>query len=86
MKIPRTIPLALLISLPIFGSIFLPKHWGQLADLTLFTKGMLAYALMVLLSIGAMVCFGEGGGMTSGSRKSRAHGGGWFSTQRCWEP
>ncbi len=60
MKIPRTIPLALLISLPIFGAIFLPKHWGLLAGLSLFTKGMLAYGLMVLLSLVAMACFGEG--------------------------
>jgi len=60
MKIPRTIPLALLISLPIFGAIFLPKHWAPLAGLTLFTKGMLGYGLMVLLSLGTMVCFGEG--------------------------
>jgi len=60
MKIHRTVPMALLISLPIFGAIFLPKHWGPLAGLALFTKGMLGYGLMVLLSLGAMVCFGEG--------------------------
>ena len=60
MKIHRTVPMALLISLPIFGPLFLPKHWGPLAGLTLFTKGMLGYGLMVLLSLGAMVCFGEG--------------------------
>jgi len=60
MKIHRTVPMALLISLPIFGALFLPKHWGPLAGLTLFTKGMLAYGLMILLSLGAMACFGEG--------------------------
>ncbi len=60
MKIPRTIPLALLISLPIFGVIFLPKYLAPLAGLTLFAKGMLGYGLTVLLSFGAMAYFGEG--------------------------
>ena len=69
MKIHRTVPMALLISLPIFGALFLPKHWGPLAGLTLFTKGMLAYGLMVLLSLGAMVCFGEGHWIDFGLQK-----------------
>lgn len=70
MKIHRTVPMALLISLPIFGLLFLPKHWGPLAGLTLFTKVMLPYGLMVLLSLGAMVCFGEGRWIDFGFQKS----------------
>ena len=31
MKIPRTVTMGLLLSLPIYGAIFLPKHWPPLA-------------------------------------------------------
>jgi len=60
MRIPRTVPMGLLISLPIFGAIFLPKHGALLAGHSIFAKGMLAYGLVVLLSLGAMAGFGEG--------------------------
>ncbi len=52
--------MGLLISLPIFGAMFLPKHWSPLAGLPTFTKSMLAYGLVMLLSTGTMAVFGEG--------------------------
>ena len=60
MKIPRTVPVGLLLSLPIFGIILLPKHSAALAGQSLFLKGMLAYGLLGLTTAGAMACFGEG--------------------------
>ncbi len=60
MRIPRTVPMGLLLSLPICGVIFLPKYWTPMAGHSLFAKGMLAYGLVVLLSLGAMASVGEG--------------------------
>ncbi len=71
MKIPRTIPLGLLISLPIFGALFLPKYWAPLAALPSFTKSMLAYGLVALLSTGAMALFGEGRWKDFGFQKAQ---------------
>lgn len=75
MKIPRTVPIGLLLSLPIFGVILLPKHWTPMAALPTFTKGMLAYGLAVLLSTVAMAGFGEGRWKDFGFQKAKGSWG-----------
>jgi len=60
-----------LISLLIFGAIFLPKHWAPLAGLPTFTKGLLAYGLLVLLATGTMALFGEGRWKDFGFQKAQ---------------
>ncbi len=59
MKIPRTIPLGLLLSLSMFGALFLLR-WAPLGGMPLSVKCLLTPGLMALLSMGAMALFGEG--------------------------
>lgn len=49
MKIPRTIPLGLLLSLSMFGALFLLR-WAPLGGMPLSVKCLLTPGLMALLS------------------------------------
>jgi membrane protease YdiL (CAAX protease family) len=60
MKVPRTVPLGLVISAPIFSLTLLPKYWSSFPGQTLFAKAVISYALIAVLSTGAMAAFGEG--------------------------
>jgi len=70
-KLPRNVPVALLLSAPIFACTLLPKHWSAFPGQTGFTKAMLAYGLVALLSLGAMAAFGEGRWKDFGFQKAQ---------------
>ena len=75
MKIPRTVPLGLLLSFFIFGASMLPKHWALLSGQSLFTKGIEAYGITLFLSVVAMMSLGEGRWNEFGFKKST---GSWW--------
>ena len=75
MKTPRTVFLGLLISLPIFGAALLPRYWAPFARQSIFAKGIEAYGMVVLLSVIAMVIFGQGRWNEFGFQKST---GSWW--------
>lgn len=70
MKIPRTIPLGLLLSLSMFGALFLLR-WAPLGGMPLSVKCLLTPGLMALLSMGAMALFGEGHWKDFGFQKAQ---------------
>jgi membrane protease YdiL (CAAX protease family) len=59
-KLPRTVPVALLITAPICATLLLPKLWPSFPGGAPFPKAMIAYGLVALLAVGAMAAFGEG--------------------------
>jgi membrane protease YdiL (CAAX protease family) len=68
-KLPRTVPVALLITAPIVASLLLPKFVPAYPGGTRFAKAMVSYGGVLLLSVSAMAAFGEGRWGDFGFRK-----------------
>jgi membrane protease YdiL (CAAX protease family) len=68
-KLPRTVPVALLITAPIVASLQLMKFVPAYPGGTPFAKAMISYGGVTLLSAGAMAAFGEGRWGDFGFRK-----------------